>query len=743
MRKKIILFVSAVIAVLVIVFGFQIFNKTTATYDSGAFNQEYDVIVVGGGTGGVSAALQAGRMGVRVALIEPTDWLGGQMTAAAVGSLDEGYLLGQDYGIFKEFMERVKTYYGDKPINTCYWGRGSRCIEPHVGNQILKDMVAENKNIDLYFRTNVYKVITYNKKIVGVETASKVPEHNLLRFKAPVLIDATEYGDMLPLAGASYRVGNETNETAQTGSGSCIQSITYSAVVRKYFDGVPPELVMDADSPPGGKESYSQAAEVFRRSVVKDGNGWLIDGKSVFPYNYRFPYNWQFAAGYRGLPDSDPAASNYAVDFAQPWFVNSISKTVVNMANDVNAGVSYIEDKNIRKKIDCQAKLKTLQYIYYIQHELGASDWSVATDEHYDTPYNIEENTCPEITGKLKNIEKYLPLMPYVRESRRISGIQLEDSGDIALGVNKISEKSFPNALALGDYFPDLHGCRNKVNLEPEDSSDDLADTRRIVEIPMGVFISKEIDGLLAGEKNMSITRVVNGVTRLQPVTMYTGQAVGAIAAEAVIKKLSPKQLDPLDVQTELSKSDLRFTFAKLNDIDIQQYPYLQSILANRIMSPIDNAFRPDNIVTKADWAVIISKLIELTLASSKQYEVTINDIEINDPVFPYVAEMLNRKLVNWCDSSARRYCPEIAVTRSELAYTLYRLYRSKILPEKRQDTAISDANGNSPYSQTIAFVLQTGLMDYCDDAAQKFCPDGEVTRLQAAEILSRILRLQ
>ncbi len=663
------------------------------------------------------------------------------MTAAAVGSLDEGYLLGADYGIFKEFMQRVKSYYGDKPINTCYWGTGSRCIEPHVGNRILQEMVAENEHIDLYLRTNVYKVITYNKKIVGVETASKVLEYNLLRFKTSVLIDATEYGDMLPLAGASYRVGNETNETAQTGSGSCIQSITYSAVVRKYFDGVPPELVMDVNDPPGGKKSYSEAAQVFRRSVVKDGNSWLVDGKNVFPYNYKFPYDWQFAAGYRGLPDSDPRASDYVVDFTKPWFVNSISKTVVNMANDTPATIRYIEDPVYRKNVTCAAKLKTLQYVYYIQHELGATDWSLATDEEYDTPYNTEENSCSEISGSLKNFEKYLPVMPYVRESRRMVGLETEDSSDIVIGYQQHAISDFANAVAVGDYFPDLHGCLAKTNLESIDSEKHLSTTRRILQTPMGVFISADIDGLLAAEKNISVSRIVNGMTRLQPVTMYTGQASGAIAALAALKGISPKQLDPLDVQNELSKSNLRFAFEKLDDIDFSEYPSVQVVLTNKLMSSSGNLFRPEGTVKRGDWAVIVTKLIGVIPLDPRDYETTVGDIPHNDLIYPYVAEAINRKLVTWCDTVSRQYCPSALLTRGEIAYTLKRLYRNKILPEKRKNTDIADSDRYS--SDSIAFVLQTGLMDYCDESARKFCPDGEVTRLQTAEILARALKVQ
>ena len=51
----------------------------------------YDVIVAGAGTGGLAAAIQAARLGSDVLLVEPTDWIGGQLAAAGVTSMDEGY----------------------------------------------------------------------------------------------------------------------------------------------------------------------------------------------------------------------------------------------------------------------------------------------------------------------------------------------------------------------------------------------------------------------------------------------------------------------------------------------------------------------------------------------------------------------------------------------------------------------------------------------------------------------------
>src|SRR6185295_491084 len=71
-------------------------------------------------------------------------------------------------------------------------------------------------------------------------------------------------------------------------------------------------------------------------------------------------------------------------------------------------------------------------------------------------------------------------------------------------------------------------------------------------QIPFEAFIPETLDGFLVAEKNLSQTRLVNGATRLQPVTMLTGQAAGAIAAVAAERRLPPRRLKAFWVQDAL-----------------------------------------------------------------------------------------------------------------------------------------------------------------------------------------------
>jgi hypothetical protein len=76
-----------------------------------------------------------------------------------------------------------------------------------------------------------------------------------------------------------------------------------------------------------------------------------------------------------------------------------------------------------------------------------------------------------------------------------------------------------------------------------------------VFQVPFEVFIPKDIDGLIAAEKNISVSRMVNGAIRLHPITMHTGQAAGAIAVEAVRSGLPPRSADVMNVQRALMAS--------------------------------------------------------------------------------------------------------------------------------------------------------------------------------------------
>jgi hypothetical protein len=115
--------------------------------------------------------------------------------------------------------------------------------------------------------------------------------------------------------------------------------------------------------------------------------------------------------------------------------------------------------------------------------------------------------------------------------------------------------RHWPTSVAMGDYFMDLHRTEEELEHDLDPGSwekGDFAKGGGPFQVPFEVFIPEKVDGLAFAEKNIAQSRLVSGATRLQPITMLTGQAAGAIAGLAATRGVQPRQLRPVDVQRAL-----------------------------------------------------------------------------------------------------------------------------------------------------------------------------------------------
>ncbi|MDO5563579.1 MAG: FAD-dependent oxidoreductase, partial [Synergistaceae bacterium] len=524
---------------------------------------DYDVVVIGAGSGGTAAAIQAARMGATVALVEKSDWVGGQMTGAAVSTMDDKTLTRT--GTYKEFIENVREYYKARNtnVNICYWGDDTIAFEPWVGRLLLLDMLEKTGKVNVYL-----KMAPISAKVSGHKVVSATFEDEnkkTLTLHGKVFIDATECGDFIPMTGARYRAGNGVSP--KIGKDGIIQDITYVAVVKKYKDGLPEKLKI-APQPP----RYSDYLMEFRGVIRKDGSSW--------PGEY--PFNVVVHNAYRAIPD--PSEGNgVEIGGGKPSTWPLITKTGVNWANDVpgrfakipGLSVEYLEDLKFRGETNREAMLKTLCFIYYMQNELGLKDWSVDNRQDFGGWFENKWDDSKELS-EFAHILKHFPPFPYVRESRRIVGVKTMTVTDIMRDptLRRVT-KSIPDAVALGEYPVDIHGVSHSQYLEK-----DLGETASMIpawgdgfggrfQIPVGALIPEKVDGLLAAEKNISVSRAVNGSTRLQPVTMLTGQAAGAMAALAAEKKIQPRELRPIDIQFALWTAKDSISLFSFEDVPV------------------------------------------------------------------------------------------------------------------------------------------------------------------------------
>lgn len=174
-----------------------------------------------------------------------------------------------------------------------------------------------------------------------------------------------------------------------------------------------------------------------------------------------------------------------------------------------------------------QAKLHTLRFVYYLQTALGYKNLGLADDE-------------------FPTADK-LPMIPYHRESRRVKGL-------VTLTVNEVAhpyestQPLFRTGVAVGDYTIDHHHLKN-----PAAPAIDFVKIKvPSYNVPMGSLIPQGVEGLIVAEKSISVSNIVNGATRLQPVVLQLGQAAGVIAALCIQLHLQPAALSVRQVQQAL-----------------------------------------------------------------------------------------------------------------------------------------------------------------------------------------------
>ncbi len=508
---------------------------------------EYDVVVAGAGTGGWASAIQAARMGARVLLLEETDWIGGQMAAAGVTTMDEGgfwaKIPARERGLYREFHESMSLYYQtlEKDPFVAYYGYPHQIeggYEPKAARAVLYGFIKEARQrgarLDLRLRSRVVAVKKTGETVTGasVECVSDTDVERK-EIGCKVLIDATEYGDVIPLTGARYRVGNGTNEKMDPKA--LVQDHTWTAIVREYPGGVPEHLKIT--TPPPG---YEQGAAL--RYSNYQNHGWTIwggAGKGI-----KGPRTWRTYFAWRGMADADGPLTGLRSSERH-------TQCGFNGGNDYPVTAATIEDAGQRLRDEREGIYRTLGALYYFQQVLGVN-WSLAEDEGYATAYNRSKMRGLGLREDLEALAIHLPQQSYVREARRIIGVSTLVAADL---TRFEKAKHVSTSVAMGDYFMDLDHGDTAHAVEPDLDSGEKPKGGGPFQVPFEVFLPEKVDGFLPAEKNISQSRLANGATRLQPITMLTGQAAGTIAALAVKHGVSPRQLSALQVQQVLLDS--------------------------------------------------------------------------------------------------------------------------------------------------------------------------------------------
>ena len=453
---------------------------------------KFDVIIIGGGASGTMAAIQAARMDASVLIMEETPWLGGMLTSAGVSAADGNYNLHS--GLWEEYRQALNNHYGGEENLKTGWV-SHVLYEPQVGAKILLEMTKKEAKLQVAFQSKILSIVKSNA-LWEVTYRENSQEKTV---KANVVIDATELGDVAAQVGIPYDIGMDSRfdtgeEIAPEKANNIIQDLTYVAILKTYQDASKARL----EKP----KNYDPTPFL----CTCKGNCVETEKLKLWDCDYMMEYG-KLPNGY------------YMIN----WPI---------AGNDYYTNIIELNEKERAEEIQ-KAKNFTLNYVYYLQNELGFKNLGIAND------------VFPTEDG--------LPLIPYHRESRRIKGLVRFNVNDLAKPFQQ-EKPLYRTGIAVGDYPVDHHH-----NRYPE--ADKLPDLHFYpvpsYSIPLGALIPKNTSNFIVAEKSISVTNIVNGTTRLQPVCILIGQAAGALAALSVKQNVTPSAVPVRAVQKALLDADV------------------------------------------------------------------------------------------------------------------------------------------------------------------------------------------
>ena len=491
-----------------------------------------DVAVIGGGTGGVAAALAALRNGLRVVMTEPTDWVGGQLTSQGVPPDEHPWV--DQFGstrLYRAYRQGVRdTYRRDYPLTAEARARpklnpGNGRVsaithEPTVTLAVLEAMLApyvsggqltlllEHEPVAADVDGDRVRAVTVRGLESGAERV----------ITAPYFLDATELGDLLPLAGVEHVTGAESRkETGEAHAPETANPRNHQAFTVCFAIGHHPGEDHTIDKP----RDYD-FWRTYEPELTPSWTGRLLDWENTHPVTleprtFVFDPTLQTEATnlwlYRRIADK--------TNFVPGAYASDIS--LINWPqNDYWLGNLYGSGPEEARRHREAGKQLSLSLLYWMQTEAprpdGGVGWPGLRLRH-------------DVMGTEDGLAKH----PYVRESRRIRAeftvveqhVGL-DARMAATGLSRdeVRAEKFADSVGVGSYRIDLH---------PASGGDNYIDISSLpFQVPLGALLPERMENLLPAAKNLGATHITNGCYRLHPVEWNIGESAGVLAAEAV-----------------------------------------------------------------------------------------------------------------------------------------------------------------------------------------------------------------
>ena len=487
-----------------------------------AATKNFDVVVYGGTAGGAVAAVSAAREGLRTALIEPTNHIGG-MVSGGLGYTDFGKkeVIG---GYALEFYYRVGRYYGmNRFANDVSWYH-----EPHVGEKILRDMLA-GAGVEVFTNARLREKAGVDK--AGTRVRALTTESGDT-FTASIFMDSSYEGDLMGQSGVTWTHGRES--TAEYGE--ALAGVRDRTPLHQFLVDVPardsngkllPEIRGPQRAPAGSADKSVQAYNF--RMCFSDASDRIPFAK---PAGYD-PGRYDLLAR---LIETRQKAENRVPPLETLLFIGRLPNGTTDINNNGAFSTDYIGGSweyptasyTRRAEIWEEHKRYTQGFLYFLGNDprvpaalrAETAKWGLCAHEFEDN-----SNWTPQL---------------YIRESRRMVGEYVMSQRDLQTDLMKA------DVIGMGSYNSDSHNVDRIIDEKGFARNEgDMQVAVSPYQIPYRILTPKRAEATnLLVPVAFSASHVAYSSVRMEPQYMILGQAAGVAAKLAISAKVPVQEID-------------------------------------------------------------------------------------------------------------------------------------------------------------------------------------------------------
>ncbi len=533
-KSKLIIYLSFILSILIASFS------PTLT--------EYDIVVYGGTSAGIAAAVEAARMNKSVIVIEPGTRIGG-LSSGGLGATDIGnkHVIG---GISREFYARIaqkysnpsawkwqkrEEYFSRVQSSTLEGEATMWTFEPKIALEVFHDFIKENKipvilNERLDLDSGVKKKNGKIKSII-MESGKKI--------SGKIFIDATYEGDLMALSEVSYTIGRESIDQYEE-SLNGVQ--TKMGIYHQFPDSVDPYfiegnqasgLLPNINSNPGKEGSSDKKVQAYCfRMCLTDVPENRIPFEKPEGYNEN-EYELLFRtieAGYNG-----------------PFFIMSM---MPNRKTDSNNKGPFSSDYIAKNYNYPDGNYKERRKIIN-EHEIYQKGLLWALANHQRIPKNIKNEFSKWGLPKDEFINNgHWASQLYIREARRmVSNFVMTQHHIIQ---DSISAKQ---SIGMGAYTLDSHHIQRYVNKNKDVKNEGDVQVGGFMPYPISynaiVPRTEECINLLV-PVCLSASHIAFGSIRMEPVFMILGQSAAVAACLSINSECPVQEVDYSELRSLL-----------------------------------------------------------------------------------------------------------------------------------------------------------------------------------------------